>query len=114
MVHKSTADGVLTCGGDLHAVRAVLTEEIITSTAPRAARVFKDPTVVNWKFAIRPIPIDMNTVVVTSRANTQVLIGTGTSAPQFTIDQLDFVFWSNVPHDIRDSRFYSRFVRRYG
>ena len=33
---------------------------------------------------------------------------------QFTIDQLDFGFWSNVPHYTRGFGFYSRFIRRYG
>ena len=54
-------------------------------TAPSAARVFKDPPVVNWKVASKPIPIDMNTVGVSPSANTQVLTGNGTSTPSIHI-----------------------------
>ena len=53
--------------------------------APGAAHVFKDPPVVNWKVVSRPIPIDMNTIGLSPRATTQVLTGTGTSAPQIRI-----------------------------
>ena len=83
--HQATAGGVSTCGGDLHAVRTVLSEEIFMGAAPSAVRVFKDPPVLNWKVASRPIPIDMNTVVVTPRYTTQVLIGTGNSVTPIRI-----------------------------
>ena len=33
---------------------------------------------------------------------------------QFTIDQLDFRFRSNVPHETRSFIFHSGFIRRYG
>ena len=79
-VHQATADGISTCGEYLHAVRTVLSEEIFTGTAPRAAHVFKDPPVVYWKFTSRMVTIDMNTVGVSPRATTQFLTGTGTSA----------------------------------
>ena len=84
-VHQESADGVSTCVGDLHAVRTVLSEDIVTGAAPSAARVLKYPLVVNWKAAISPIPIDMNTAVVTPKATNQVLIGTGTSGPSIRI-----------------------------
>ena len=45
--HKATGDGVLTCGGALHAICTVPSEEIVTGVATSAARVFKDPLVVN-------------------------------------------------------------------
>ena len=63
-VHQATGDGLLACGRDLHVVRAGLLEEIVTGATPSAARVFKDPPVVNWKVASKPIPIYMNTVGV--------------------------------------------------
>ena len=64
-------------------------EEIVTGAVPSAARVFKDPTVVNWNFASRPITIYMNTVVVTTIASTQGLIVTGTSDPPIRIRRHD-------------------------
>ena len=70
-------------------VRTVLLEETVTGVVPSAARVFKDPLVVNWKFASRPIPIDMKTVGVSSRATTQVLNGTGNSASPIHIKSQD-------------------------
>ena len=47
-VHEATADAVSTCGGDFHALRIVLSEDIVTGTAPSAAPVFKDPPVVQY------------------------------------------------------------------
>ena len=75
----------MTCGGDLHAVHTVLSYEIVTGVAPRTARVFKDPPVVNWKVTSSPIPIDMNTFGVSPRSTTQVMTGTGTSVPPIRI-----------------------------
>ena len=89
LVHEATADGVSTCGGDFHAVRRVLSEEIIAGSAPSTARVFKDPTLVNWKVTIRPIPIDMNTVGVTPRSTNLIRIGTGTSASLIQLRRQD-------------------------
>ena len=80
-----TTDGVSTCGGALHAVCKVLSEDLVNGAVPSAACVFKYPQLVNWKVAIRTIPIDMNTVGVYTRATTQVLTGTGTSAPPIRI-----------------------------
>ena len=79
LLHQANADGILTCGGALDAVRTGLSEEIITGVVLSTARVFKDPPVVNWKVASRLIPIDMNIVGVSPRATTQVLTDTGTS-----------------------------------
>ena len=69
----------------MHTVSTVFLEEIVTGAAPSAAHVFKDPPVVNWKVARRPISIDMNTFGISPRANTQVMSGTGTSAPPILI-----------------------------
>ena len=77
------------CGGDFHGVSTVLYEDIVTGVVPSAAHVSKDPPVVNWKVASRPIPIDMNTVGVSPGAITQVLIGTGTSTPPVCIRSQD-------------------------
>ena len=84
-VNQVTVDGVSTCGGALHAVHTVLLEEIVTGVASSAAHVFKDPLVVNWNAAIRLIPIDMNIVGVSQRANIQFMTGTGTPAPTICI-----------------------------
>ena len=69
----------------MHAIHTVLSEDIVTGTAPRAAHVYKNPPVVNWKVASRPITIDMNNVGVSPIATTQVLTGTGTSTPPIRI-----------------------------
>ena len=61
-VHQATGDEVSTSGGDLHVLHTVHLEEIVTSTMPSAARVFKDPPVVNWNNASRLVTVDMNTV----------------------------------------------------
>ena len=84
-VHQATEDGVLICGGALHAVRKVLTEEIITGAAFSSARVFKDPPGVNWKVTSRPIPTEMSTVGVSPISSTQVMTGSGTSEPPIRI-----------------------------
>ena len=84
-VHQATVDGGLTYRGYLHVVRTVLSEEIVTGAAPSAAHVFEDPPLVNWKVASTSIPIDMNTVGLSPRSTTQVLTGTGTSAPPIHI-----------------------------
>ena len=84
-VHRETEIWFSTRGGDLHAVHKVLLEEIGTGADPSAARVFKDPPVINCKVARRPIPMDMNTYGVSLRVTTQVQPDTGTSAPPFLI-----------------------------
>ena len=43
-VRQATADGVLTSGGALHAIRTVLSEEIVMVAAPSAAHVLKKPS----------------------------------------------------------------------
>ena len=42
-VHQATVDEVSKCGGALHALCTVLSEEIVTGLAASAACVFKDP-----------------------------------------------------------------------
>ena len=82
---QATAYGVSAFGEALHAVRTVLSEEIVTSATPSAAHFFKNPLVLGWKFKSRLIPIDMNNFGVTPRCTTEVLIDTGTSAPPIHI-----------------------------
>ena len=69
----------------LHAVRTVLLEEIVTGVAPSAACVSKETPVVNWKVASKPIPIDMNTFIVSPRENIRVLTVNGTSTPSIRV-----------------------------
>ena len=104
-VHQATADGVSTCGGALHVVRTVITEDIVTVTVPSAAGFSKEPTVVNRKVASRPITIDMNTVGVTPRATTQVLIATGTSVTPICIrrQEIDSLRGSIGPQKVRNA-----------
>ena len=61
-VNQTTADGVLTSGRDLHAVRAVINKEIVTGTTRSAAGFLKDPPEENVKEIGGTIPVDRNTV----------------------------------------------------
>ena len=61
-VNQTTSDGVETSGKALHAVRAVLDKEIVTSATCSTASVLKDPPVVNWKVTGKIIPFDKNNV----------------------------------------------------
>ena len=80
-VKHTTADGVTKIIGDLHAVRTVLHKEIVTDTTRSTAGVLKDPLVKTFKYASGPIPVDKNIVGIPPRTTTQVLNGTGPSAP---------------------------------
>ena len=72
--------------------------------ASSAAHVFKDPPVVNWKVARRPIPIDKKTVRVSSRSTNQVLTGTGIFAPpiRIRIQEIRSPRGSIGPHKVRN------------
>ena len=83
------SDGVYIYGGALHEVLKVLLKDIVTGAVPSAAHVFKDSPVLNWKVASKPIPIDNKTVEVYSRATTQLLTCTVTSAPPIRISIQD-------------------------
>ena len=76
-VNQMTADEVVETGRTLHAMRTVISKEITTGAARSAARIFKDPPVVNWKDTGGMNPRDRNTVGVPPRATTPVRIGTG-------------------------------------
>ena len=75
----------------MHAVRTILSEDIVTGAAPSAAHVLEDPPVVNWKVTSRLITIYMTTVRVSPRATTKVLTVTGTSAPPTRIRTQEIV-----------------------
>ena len=114
-VHQVTADGVLTCGGALHVVRTVLSEEIVTVAAPRAANVFKDHTVVNWKVERRPIPINMNTIGLSPKATIQVMTGTGTSSPPICkrIQEIGSPRGSIGPQKVRNDHPFKTSINRF-
>ena len=80
-VNQTTADGVTTSRGSLHAERAVLQKEIFTGARRSNAGVLKDPLVKTWKDASGKIPVDKNTVLIRPVTNTQVLTGNGPSVP---------------------------------
>ena len=89
----------------MRAVLTVLSEEIFTGAAPSASHVFKDPPVVIWKVASRPIPIYMNTIGVSPRATTQFMTITGTSAPPIHIrcQEIGSPRGSIGPHEVINS-----------
>ena len=76
-INQTAADGVVEGGGTLHAVRTILSNEIATDTVPSAARVFKDPPVVNWKDTDGTITQNGNTIRNPPRSTTPVLVGAG-------------------------------------
>ena len=73
------SDGVAASIGTFHAHQRISSNEIVTDAARSAARVFKDPTVVNWIDTGGTIPQDGNTVGMPLRLTTPVLIGAGPS-----------------------------------
>ena len=75
--NQTAADGVAASGGTLHAVRTILSKYIATDVMHSAARVVKDPLVVNWKYADGTILQDINTVGNPSRTTTLVQIVDG-------------------------------------
>ena len=83
--NQTTSDGVATSGRALHAVRVVLHKEIVTGATRSAAGVLIDHLVVNWKDTGETIPVDINTVKIPPITTTQVLTGTGPSAPPIII-----------------------------
>ena len=83
--NQTNADEVVASGSTFHAVRAALHKEIVMGLARSAARILKDPPVVNWKDAGSTTPQYINTVGMPSRATTPVRIGTGPSVPPISI-----------------------------
>ena len=80
LVNQTTTDGVATSRGDLHTLRTVLHQDIVTGATRSTLGVIKDPLVINHRDAIGPIKVDKNTVGIPPRTTTQVLNGTGPSA----------------------------------
>ena len=78
-IDPMTADGAATIGGNLHAHRTILSKEIATDVAQSAARIFKNPLVVNWKATDGNIPRDKKTVGTPPILTTPVWIGAGPS-----------------------------------
>ena len=85
LINQTTVNGVATSGRDLHAVRAVLRNKIITGATRSAAVVLKYPLVLNWKDTSETIPVDRNTVGIPPITTTQVWPGTGPSFPPIRI-----------------------------
>ena len=61
-IDQTTVDGVAVSGGNLHARRTIVLEDIVTDAVRSAACVFKYPTVVDWKDTDGMIPWDRITV----------------------------------------------------
>ena len=105
MDHVST-DGVAKSGRALHAVRAVLHKDIVTSATHSAAGVLKDSPVVNWKDTDRTIPVDRNTVGIPRITTIQVRNGTGPYVPPIIIGRqnIEGPRWSIIPTEVRNSK----------
>ena len=105
-VNQMTMDGVAASGSTLHAIHAVLHTEIVTGAARSAARVLKDPLVLNWKDVGRTNPQDRNTLRIPPRATTPVRIGTGTSVPPIIIrsQEIEGPRRSIINQEVRNSK----------
>ena len=84
-VNQTTADAFVTSRRALHAVHAFLNKEIVTDATRITVDALKDPPVKNWTDASGPIPVDKNSAGIPPRTTTQVLTGTGPSAPPISI-----------------------------
>ena len=105
-VNQTTADGVTTSRGDLHAIRTVLHNKIATGATHSTAGVLRLPQVKNWKDTSGPIPVDKNTVVIPPRSTTQVLTGTVPSASPISIgsQKIEVPRCSIIMQEARDAK----------
>ena len=73
--------------------------------ARSAARVFKDPPVINLKEKCGTNPWYRNTVLLPSRATTPVWIGTGPSLPPISIriQEIEGIRRSIIPQEVRNN-----------
>ena len=103
-VKQKTTDGVSASGGTLHAVRTLLSKEIVTDAERRAARVFKYPPVVDWKDTGGNIPRDRNTFGMPPGTTIPVWIGTGplVSLTSMGIQDIGSPRRSIVPQEVRN------------
>ena len=104
-INQMTTDWVADSGGTFHAVSKILSKDIVTDAARSAARVFKDPLVVNWKATDGMIPQDRNTVGIHPILTTPVRIGDGPyiSATSIRIKEVESPSWSIVPQEVRNT-----------
>ena len=105
-VNQTNADGVATSGSNLHAVHAVLHKDVVTGAARRAARVFKDPPLVNWKDTGRTIPRDRNTAGIPPRDTTLFCIGTVSFVTPISIrsQNIEGPRRPIIPQEVRNSK----------
>ena len=115
MVNQTTADGVATSRGALHVVCTVLHKDIVTGATCSTVDVLKYPPVINWKEVSRPIPVDKNTSVIPPRTTTQVLNGTGPSAPQISIrsHNIESSRRSIIPQEARNAKPLDASINRF-
>ena len=100
------AEEVAASSGTLHAHQTIISEDIVTDVARSGVRIFKDPTVVNWKDTDRTIPRDGNTVRMLPILTTPVWIGSEASvSPTDTISQeIGSPSGSIGPQEVRDAQ----------
>ena len=89
----------------MHAVRTILSKYIVTDVMRSAARVVKDPLVVNWKYADGTILQDINTVGNPSRTSTlvQILYGPLVSPTRMRIQDIGSPRGSIDPQELRNA-----------
>ena len=77
----------------------------MTDATRSTAGVLKDTPVINWKDASGPTPVDKSTVIIPPRTTTQVLTGTGPSAPPIRIwnQNIEGPRWSIIKQEARNA-----------
>ena len=94
-------------GGTLHAVRMILSKDIAADVTRGAARIFKDPPVVNWKDTDGTISQYGNTVGTPPPIlTTPVRIGSGPSVSPASIrsQEIESPRWSIIPQEVRNAQ----------
>ena len=114
-VNQTTTYGVATSTEALHAVRAVLHKDIVTSATRSTTDVLKDPLGVNWKDASRPIPVDKKTVGIPPITTSQVLTGTGPSDSAIRIgrQKIEGTRWSIIMQEDRNAELIDASIHQF-
>ena len=97
---------VAASSGNFHAHQTIISKEIGTDAMHIGARIFKDPTVVNWKDTDRTIPRDGNTFRMLPRLTNSVWIGAGplVSPTRMGGQYIDSPAGSISPQEVRDAQ----------
>ena len=98
--------GVAASSGTLHARQMISLKEIVTDAVRSGARVFNDPTAVNWKDMDRMISQCRNTIRMVERLTNPVLVGDGpsVSTTRMGSQEIGSPSGSIGPQEVRDAQ----------